>query len=194
MNGKALLEALSFVDEKYVEEAETKAIPRSVRRPMAKLLPLAACLVLILAALYGMDQLNVTPETSGNEGQNMQDMVEGADSPIGEENRSQASQREDSNQEIVEVPSLILRVEAMTGEGFTATVAELVDTDIIPVGTTLNVVLEEDTRHVHRDGAADTILDPSADLEGALVMVQFIRYDKETATIYVNQLFDAASD
>lgn len=64
MNGKEMLESLNYVDEKYIEDAETAPKRRRVRwQPMAAA---AACLALVLAA--GAWRLTVTkdaaPETA----------------------------------------------------------------------------------------------------------------------------------
>ena len=51
MTGKGIMEALSFVEERYIEEAENGAVVS--KRPVVRvLLPLAACLCLILTGLH----------------------------------------------------------------------------------------------------------------------------------------------
>ena len=42
MNGKDLFEAMSHVDERYIDEAESKMIPKTI--PWLKLASMAACL------------------------------------------------------------------------------------------------------------------------------------------------------
>ena len=49
MTGKDIVEALSFVDERYIEEAEQGTIPKT--NNLRYLLPLAACLCLFLLGL-----------------------------------------------------------------------------------------------------------------------------------------------
>ena len=49
MTGKLILEAMSFIDDAYIEEASTETIRK--RRTVRYLLPLAACLCLILLGL-----------------------------------------------------------------------------------------------------------------------------------------------
>ena len=51
MNGKDLFEGISHIDERYIEEAETKAFPRKYWTNVAAL---AACLCFILFSLYSL--------------------------------------------------------------------------------------------------------------------------------------------
>ena len=64
MNGIHLFEGMSYVDERYIDEAETKAFPRKYWTNAAAL---AACLCLILLGLYQPLSTAVTegaPETT----------------------------------------------------------------------------------------------------------------------------------
>jgi hypothetical protein len=54
MTGQELFYALSFVDEKYVSEAETARIAKT---PWMKYLSVAACLCILLLGVYGMKNL-----------------------------------------------------------------------------------------------------------------------------------------
>lgn len=60
MNGKEMLESLNYVDEKYIEDAES--IPKRRRVRWQPLVAAAACLVLVLAA--GAWRLIVTKEAA----------------------------------------------------------------------------------------------------------------------------------
>lgn len=55
MTGMELLEALSFVDEKFVAEAETAKLGRNV--PWMKLLSVAACLCILLAGAFALENM-----------------------------------------------------------------------------------------------------------------------------------------
>lgn len=48
MSGRELLEGMSYVDERFVDEAETQTIKKENRRLWLKLLPAAACLCMLL--------------------------------------------------------------------------------------------------------------------------------------------------
>ena len=81
---------------------------------------------------------------------------------------------------------MILYVEEMTARGFTGIVAELVDTDVLVVGMELNVVAADSTRHETADEKPSISTESKTDYTGRYVMVQFIEYDRENATIVVN--------
>ena len=165
MNGKDLFEAMSHVDERYIDEAESKMIPKTI--PWMKLASMAACLCLLVLTVHSLRPFLRGNETEGVLIEDAQESAIGVpdDVPVGE------------------VPSVILYVEDMTAVGFTGTVAELVDTDIFEVGMELNVVLADTPRYETADGK------PSVSTDFKIkdyVMVQFIEYDRETRTIVVN--------
>ena len=165
MNGKDLFEAMSHVDERYIDEAESKMIPKTI--PWIKLASMAACLCLLVLTVHSLRPFLRGNETEGILIEDAQESAIGVpdDAPVGE------------------VPSVILYVEDMTAVGFTGTVAELVDTDIFEVGMELNVVLADTPRYETADGKPSV----SADFKiKDYVMVQFIEYDRETRTIVVN--------
>ena len=165
MNGKDLFEAMSHVDERYIDEAESKMIPKNI--PWMKLATMAACLCLLVLTVHSLRLFLRGNETEGALMEDAQESAIGVpdDAPVGE------------------VPSVILYVEDMTAVGFTGTVAELVDTDIFEVGMELNVVLADTPRYETADGKPSV----SADFKiNDYVMVQFIEYNRETSTIVVN--------
>lgn len=62
MNGKEMLEAMSFVDEKYIEDAEVIPRRRTHWQPVAAA---AACLVLVLIGAWkAMPARDAAPETA----------------------------------------------------------------------------------------------------------------------------------
>lgn len=174
MSGKDLFEAMSHVDERYVHEAENSTISKRNVVPWMKWAAVAACLCLILLGAYNLYELDVqgtnTGITSGNTpgggvpvdtfpatgGQYGTVLQTPAQPPVGE------------------VPSVILRVDGVTENGFVGTVAQLVDTDIFEVGMELKVQVAEGTENQEH-------LKP-----GNHVMVQFIEYDRENAIIVID--------
>lgn len=51
MSGRELLEGMSYVDERFVDEAETQTIQKRVINPWMRLLPVAACLCILLVGV-----------------------------------------------------------------------------------------------------------------------------------------------
>lgn len=172
MNGKDLFEGMSYVDERYIEEAESRAYPRT---HWIKAAALAACLCLILFSLYSLRDPVAT------EGSAAQDEVT---IPVGVESLS--GQGDPGNSPSEEVPSVILYVQEQTEAGWVGIVSELVDTDIFEIGMELNVVLADQIRQEDTDGQSIVVEQKRQDYTGSYVMVQFIEYDRETRTIAVN--------
>lgn len=189
MSGKTLLKAMSFVDEKYIDEAENKTIRKSHSQWM-RLLPLAACLCIVLLGFFSRNRWRISAESSSQHNESVHDFIENWDNTDLEVQSNQ-----NSSAEAEEVPSVILRVESWNKNGFVGTVTALTDTDIFDVGMTLNVIVEEDAWiQIQKEDAlicADSDEAKSIYREGSLVQVQFVYYDKETGTIYVNVLSPA---
>ena len=182
MSGKDLFEGMSYVDERFVDEAENKTIPKRVVSPWFKVASMAACLCLVLFSLYNL-QPYLRGETEGIH----QEAGEGSPEGIEEDKLDQESAiQAPAEGAVEEVPSVILRVEEMTEIGFIGTVAQLVDTDIFEIGTELNVVIADGTRHETADGNPAMSADSKMDYSSCYLLVQFIEYDRENGTIVVN--------
>lgn len=187
MTGKELFEGMSYVDERFVDEAENKTIPKRIVSPWPKVASMAACLCLIVFSVYNLNRYINRGETEGAADQAWpgEGMESGVESEMQQESQeSSIIVPEDSL--AGEVPSVILRVDDMTNIGFTGTVAELVDTDIFEIGMELNVVIAEGIRHETAEGSPSVSADSKTDMTGRYVMVQFIHYNKDTGTILVN--------
>ena len=173
MNGTDLLEALGDVDEGFIHEAEHQTIPTPGVIAWRRMGSLAACVCLLAAGLYALSP-RLSGPTEGSAEQ-VQDVLTGG--PGGGEHKDTT---QTPAEQPGEVPAVILHVDEMTAAGFTGTVAELVDTDVLEIGMELNVVLAAGTRHEEADTDAKT------DYTGRYVMVQFIAYDRENGTIVAN--------
>lgn len=64
MSGKDLFEGMSYVDERFVDEAENKTLPKRTVSQQIKVASMAACLCLILFSLYSL-QPYLRGETEG---------------------------------------------------------------------------------------------------------------------------------
>lgn len=183
MTGKGILEALSFVDEKYIEEAETGTFRRAT--PIVRvMLPLAACLCLAFLGLMNRPATETAPaEQEAQVG--MPEII------VRDESDAFLSGGEDIAPELdapevienYEVPSIILRIVQWTEDGFTATVEEIVDTDIFPVGTLLNVEIAPGIfLETHTDDLVKVERRMPEEAEfpaGTLIRVQFQRTQEE---------------
>ncbi len=190
MSGKDLFEGMSYVDERFVDEAANKSLPKRIVSPWIKVASMAACLCLIMFSLYNL-RLCLPGETEGAiEQGNADAMPEGVmEDKVDQE--SQIATVVPAEGSVGEVPSVILYVENITDLGFLGTVAQLVDTNIFEIGMELNVVVADGTRHETADGNPCMSAETKTDYSGSYVMVQFIEYDRETGTIVVNMIQEA---
>ena len=188
MNGKDIIEGMSYVDERFVDEAEIKTLPKRIAVPWIKVASVAACLCLIVFGLYNL-QSYLRGETVGMSNEGAADPMPGGIAEDKLDSETQEAVSSTSSYGIVgEVPAVILYVENMTNLGFVGTVAQLVDTDIFEVGMELNVVVTDGTRHEIVYGNSTVSTDSKTDYAGFYVLVQFIEYDRETGTIVVNMI------
>lgn len=142
MTGKDIMEAMSFVDEHYIEEAENGKIRTS--SPVRYLLPLAACLGLLVTALRFLPR---QPETAVNEHaevmqETMQDsqieiVIQEKDESLHEEPALVMDEAE--AYDINEVFLVILRIEEWTEKGFTGVVEDPMYWDTFAVGDRVQV-------------------------------------------------------
>ena len=91
MSGKELLEGMSYVDERFVDEAEHQTIKKRSVSPWMKLLPVAACLCILLVGVVSIwDMLPFNAKST--EGSMMGDQESALDNGLvdgGEESESQ---------------------------------------------------------------------------------------------------------
>lgn len=188
MSGKDIIEGMSYVDERFVDEAEIKTLPKRIAVPWIKVASVAACLCLIVFSLYNL-QSYLRGETVGMSNEGAADPMPGGIVEDKLDSETQEAVSSTSSYGIVgEVPSVILYVENMTNLGFVGTVAQLVDTDIFELGMELNVVVADGTRHETVYGNSTVSTDSKTDYAGFYVLVQFVEYDRETGTIVVNMI------
>lgn len=193
MSGKDLFEGMSYVDERFVDEAENKPLPKRIASPWIKVVSMAACLCLIIFSLYTLHPYLNRGETEGAAGQDVADAVpEGTVENELEQEPQESVIVAPEDSPAGEVLSVILYVEDMTDLGFIGTVAQLVDTDIFEIGMELNVVVADGTRQETADGNPSISAESKTDYSGSYVVVQIIEYNKETGTIVVNIIREAA--
>lgn len=146
MTGKDILEAMSFLEEAYVEEAEMGKLkkPKVIR----VLLPLAACLC-VAFFLFGRSAWSEVEKQAQAAIQETGDWVVLEKSENIQYSQNDIAIEDDGSIAVIEVPSVILRIEKWTDTGFTAVIERCVDTDSIPIGETvqvefmLNICIEE---------------------------------------------------
>lgn len=187
MTGKEILEALSFVDESYIDEAENGKI--SSRIQIKKLMPLVACFCLLLSALLLLPSHQAAPESAMEAPESAEngtpEVLDTAPAP-----GSPPMLEAEEVPNISEVPSVILTVEEWTENGFTAIVSEYVEAECIPLGTLIQVkmlpnicveVYDGDLVYVQRLIPTETDF-PA----GTKIRVQFTEYSVEENILYID--------
>lgn len=188
MTGKGILEALSFVDEAYIEEAETDKVNNRGKKIVKALLPLAACLCVMIWGVINRDIPSAGEQAQQETGQ----MAIAETVCYEKDNSLQAEAPIMSDVEASEVPTVVLSVIEWTGEGFTAVVSRTVDTDILAVGLVLQVEMlpnfcvetfQRDLLYVER--RVPTEADYPA---GTLIQVRFRSYSEEDNTLRIESI------
>ena len=178
MNGEDLLKAMGQVDESYVHEAETAVLAKPKFLWVRWTAAAAACLAVVLGIGLTMGDKSLSDISMENAPAGI-DWLPESKAPIHLEDETVACTEErgfsddlhdetntlpanapdmaapeqaPSEFEPSEVPSVVVKIEAWTENGFEATVEEIVDTEIYPVGTKLQIVFQENIRIVETDG------------------------------------------
>ena len=178
MNGKELFEAMSHVDEQYVHEAEHGTIQKRNAVTLMKWVSVAACLCLLLLGAYNLYGIVGQGTNTENPSEDLPGGAVAVGTIPAAGGQSETDLQAPAQAPTGEVPSVILRVDTITEDGFVGTVAQLVDTDVFAVGMELNVVVEDGTENEEHLKT------------GSHVMVQFIEYDRENAIIVINVIDD----
>ena len=201
MTGTELFEALSFVDAKYVQEAENANLRR--RTPWMKVLSVAACLCILITGVYAYSQMQskgatesikeaaAAPEAAVEEAAPAEAPAATGAAPKQESGTEEpATEKEGFSAaagELEQIPYVRLRILGQTDSGFTA-VAEAVSEDptSLEVGMELTIVFDAsmvpgNTREVNINTDRLT--------ENTPVVVEDAAYDAGTNTLYVVEVF-----
>ena len=177
MNGKKLMEGLSYVDDRYLEEAEETVFPRRCfwTRPAATLAACAAALALVILGVGPDGAMEAAPDNSLRD-----------DTGPGETFHSIIAETEPSLQAQEAFGTVRLRVEERSDGTFTV-VAESSESDAIPLGEKLTLVLEGDQSNPETDiisgaPAMDISVEKGTE-EKSYLTVRVLSYDPETGVL-----------
>ena len=192
MTGTELLDALSFVDEKYIQEAETAK--QRTGTPWMKLLSVAACLGILVVGAYALQQTQFkrTTETASAPAAApaasiMTDCVEEEKAAPKEEAAPEPPLPVEEvvpSGELQHVPYAELRVVKVLEEGRFEAIAEA--TQDMEVAVQVTVVVDPSKVPGQR---AEINHDFSRVVENAKVMIENGAYDAENNILYVAELF-----
>lgn len=199
MIGLELLEAMSFVDEKYVDEAEEEPLLRKMWGGWIRWASLAACLCFVVLGGFAYQWIQSSAPAE-SESVESADQVEGgteaasATEAVSQGSQETAAQESAANpnemacEESIGTPSLMILMEAQTEDGFFGTITAVSNTDAFTVGDRVEVV---------RDGSltSDSALEERNDSksayryvltqEGRMAQIAFSSYEDEERVLYV---------
>ena len=168
MSGKDLFEGMSYVDERFVDEAENKSFPKRIVSPWIKVASMAACLCLIIFSLYnlrgktgGVDQVeNAIPEAAMDDSLEQGYGVSVAGTP--------------TDGGAPRVPNMLIRIQEATETGFTGIVQNDGGFTVFEDGTIVIVTIDLET---------DPDFTPENYKNGDLVQVMYTEWDVVEQTI-----------
>ena len=178
MSGKDLFEGMSYVDERFVDEAENKTLPKRVISPWIKLASMAACLCLIIFSLYNL-QPYPRGETEGAGQEAADAMPEG----VLEDEKEQVSQESltdvPGEAGAVRAPETMIRITEVTESGFIGTVENNGSFTAFEDGTEITVTFDPET---------DLNFKPEDYKIGDLVHVMYTEWDVDERTMVASIL------
>ena len=177
MSGKDLFEGMSYVDERFVDEAENKTLSKRIVSPWIKVASMAACLCLIIFSLYNL-QPYMRGETEGIQQEAGDAMPEGAiEDNLKDE--SAESKTESPAEGATRAPEMMVRIQKITTTGFIGTVQNNGGFTVFDDGTEITVTVDLET---------DPDLDPEDYQIGDLVYVMYTDWDEGARTIVASIL------
>lgn len=196
MTGQDLLYGLSFVDERFVAEADTAVLGRKI--PWMKVLSVAACLCILIAGAFALENMGLkgateeaAPAAAAPEAMQESAMEEAAPTMPADMITESAEVTDNAPGELQHIPTATLRIVKVLEDGsFEAVVEEVSDEPMaLVVDMRLQMTIDPD---MVPDGAtvdgeyADTIT------QGMLVEIRDGAYDADTNTLYVGGIFAVA--
>ena len=177
MSGKELFEGMSYVDERYVDEAEQKTIAKRVTSPWIKIVSMAACLCLVLFSMYRLIPYwdwNVTEQAAGEAAARPESAVE---PEMGMEEQESAEIADEAPAS--RAPEMMVRIQELTETGFIGTVHNNGGFMVFEDGTQITVTVDLET---------DPDFTPEDYKAGDLVYVMYTSWDEDELTIVASIL------
>ena len=171
MSGKDLFEGMSYVDERFVDEAENKSFPKRIVSPWIKVASMAACLCLIIFSLYNL-QPYLRGETEGITGEGA--MLEGAIEDSLEQEYGVSPAESPTDGGAPRVPDMMIRIQEVTETGFVGIVQNDGGFTMFEDGTIVIVAIDSET---------DPDFTPENYQIGDLVQVMYTQWDVVDQTI-----------
>ena len=178
MSGKELFEGMSFVDERFADEAEHKTIAKNVTARWIKVASMAACLCLILFSTYKLIPYWDWNATEQAAGEAAEAIPEGAiEQEMGMEEKESAEIAHEAPAS--RAPEMMVRIQELTETGFIGTVLNNGGFMVFEDGTQITVTVDPET---------DPDFTPEKYKTGDLVYVMYTSWDEDELTIVASIL------
>ena len=177
MSGKELFEGMSYVDERFVDEAEHKTIAKHVTARWIKITSMAACLCLVLFSMYKLIPYwdwSVTEQAAGAAEARPEGAVE---SEMGMEEQESAEIADEAPAS--RAPEMMVRIQELTQIGFIGTVQNNGGFMVFEDGTQITVTVDRET---------DPEFKPEDYEIGDLIHVLYTFWDEDEQTIVASIL------
>jgi len=177
MSGKELFEGMSYVDERFVDEAEHKTIAKHVTARWIKITSMAACLCLVLFSMYKLIPYWDWSVTEQAAGEAAEARPEGAEPEMGMEEQESASAADEAP--ATRAPEMMVRIQGLTETGFIGTVHNNGGFLVFDDGTEIAVTVDPET---------DPDFDPEDYQIGDLIYLMYTTWDEDEQTIVASIL------
>ena len=137
MRGKDLLEGMSYVDERFVEEAEFHSFPQKRTNLWIRVASVAACLCVIVFALYQL-KLQAPPAAPGS-------VAPGSAAPGNIPEENDPGFETPGEIPASKAPEMMVRILKLTETGFVGTVENDRGFPVFDYGTEITVTVDRDT-------------------------------------------------
>ena len=195
MTGQELLYALSFVDEKYIQEAESAQLRKI---PWMKVLSVAACLCILIVGAFALENMGhkgVTEEAAAPEApaETLAAAPEEAPPMQDEMITESAAEPVTIPGELHHVPFAHLRILEVREDGSFAVFVERVADEPGPFGAGEEMILVIDPEMIPAPDRTDRDYDGTISVD-MLVEIQDGVYDAGINTLYAEGVFAAARE
>ena len=192
MTGLELLEGLSFVDERFIAEADTAVLGRKV--PWMKVLSVAACLCILLVGAFALENMGVKEEAAAPAAAAPEAMQEAAPLMPEEECVTEAVEetpippyavdKEIPSGELQHVPHATLRIVKVLDDGSFDAFVEAVTREPTPLELEMQVQMVIDPDKVPGGEYVDVEYEKTVE-EGMVVEIRDGAFDAGSNTLYV---------
>lgn len=197
MTGQDLLHGLSFVDERFIAEADTAVLSRKI--PWMKVLSVAACLCILIVGAFALENMGHKSETEAAPAaaapEAMQESATEAAPPMPAEEEciTEAAEGEIPYGELQHVPQATLQIVKVLDDGSFEAVVEAVTREPTPLELGMQVKMVIDPSKIPGE-TREIQNDLSKILVDAKVRIENGAYDAEKNILYAAEVFFAEEE